>query len=288
VKSRLQVKFPDHYHDDPYEWQDFHECAHFLLAGTATESSVSTITQAHVPAVLAVPPTFSTLPPAAIVVKMEDTASILQDSLWWMENMFASIIYQNAHGGAPAAYTPPQQYAPLPQRYAAPPPQQYSAPPPQSYTASTVPTSAGPHPEQKCHFDGCSRMIRDCLGAADYINRSLCKQDLTNNWIVLPNNGWIPRWTMGNNIKEQLDDYYRQNPVPATTALVAIPLAPTTGIKDVPPHMSQNLLEVVENLHAAVSADPNNTDDDEAIIQALQQAQQALEQKKKKQVRFDE
>jgi hypothetical protein len=56
--------------------------------------------------------------------------------------------------------------------------------------------------------------------------------------------------------------------------------------------MSQNLLEVVENLHAAVSADPDNTDpdntdDNEAIIQALQQAQQAqqaLEQKKKKQV----
>jgi hypothetical protein len=51
--------------------------------------------------------------------------------------------------------------------------------------------------------------------------------------------------------------------------------------------MSQNLLEVVENLHAAVSADPDNTDDDEAIIQALQQAQQALEQEKKKQVHFD-
>jgi hypothetical protein len=51
--------------------------------------------------------------------------------------------------------------------------------------------------------------------------------------------------------------------------------------------MSQNLLEVVENLHAAVSANPDNTNDDEAIIQALQQAQQALEQKKKKQVRFD-
>jgi hypothetical protein len=39
--------------------------------------------------------------------------------------------------------------------------------------------------------------------------------------------------------------------------------------------------------YAVVSADPNNTDDDEAIIQALQQAQQALEQKKKKQVHFD-
>jgi hypothetical protein len=116
----------------------------------------------------------------------------------------------------------------------------------------------------------------------DYINRGLCKQDPTNNRIVLPNNSWIPRWTMGNNIKERLDDYYRQNPIPAATATsVAIPLAPTTGIKDVPPHMSQNLLEVVENLHAAVSADPDNTDNDEAIIQALQQAQQALEQKKR-------
>jgi hypothetical protein len=51
--------------------------------------------------------------------------------------------------------------------------------------------------------------------------------------------------------------------------------------------MSQNLLEVVENLHTAVSADPDNTNDDEVITQALQQAQQALKQKKKKQVRFD-
>jgi hypothetical protein len=211
-----------------------------------------------------------------------------------MENMFAGVIYQNAHGGAPAAYappqqyaTPPQQYATPPRQYAAPPTQKYSAPPPQSYTASTIPTSTGPRPEQKCYFDGCSRIIRDCPGAADYINRGLCKWDPANNRIVLPNNGWIPRWTTGNNIKEWLDDYYRQNPVHATATPIAIPLAPTTGIKDVLPHMSQNLLEVVENLHAAVSADPNNTDDDEAIIQALQQAQQALEQKKKKQVHFD-
>jgi hypothetical protein len=119
-------------------------------------------------------------------------------------------------------------------------------------------------------------MIRDCPGAVDYINHGLCKQDPANNRIVLPNNVWILRWTMGNNIKEQLDDYYRQSPIPA-----AIPLAPTTGIKDVPPHMSQNLLEVIENLHATVSTDPNNTDDNEAIIQALQHV---LNQKKKKQV----
>jgi hypothetical protein len=130
-------------------------------------------------------------------------------------------------------------------------------------------------------------MIRDCPGAADYINCGLCKRDPANNWIVLPNNGWISCWTMGNNIKEQLDDYYRQKPIPAAAAPTAIPLAPTTGIKDVPPHMSQNLLEVVKNLHASVSADPDNTDDNEVIIQALQQAQQALKQKQKKQVQFN-
>jgi hypothetical protein len=69
VKGRLQVKFPDHYYDDPYEWQDFHECTHFLLAGTAAESSIGTVTQAHIPAIFTVPPTFSTPPPAAIVIK---------------------------------------------------------------------------------------------------------------------------------------------------------------------------------------------------------------------------
>jgi hypothetical protein len=81
MKSRPQLKFLDHYHDDPYEWQDFHKCAHFLLAGTATKSSVSTVAQARVPAVFAIPPTFSTPPPAAIVIKMGDTTSIHQDTL---------------------------------------------------------------------------------------------------------------------------------------------------------------------------------------------------------------
>jgi hypothetical protein len=129
-------------------------------------------------------------------------------------------------------------------------------------------------------------MIRDCPGAADYIGRGLCKRDPMNNQIVLPNSAWIPCWTAGNNIKERIDDYYRQNPMP-TTISAAIPLAPTTSIKDVPPHMSQNLLEVVENLHTTVSANPDNTDDDEAVIQAFQQAQQALEQKIKRQVQFN-
>jgi hypothetical protein len=48
--------------------------------------------------------------------------------------------------------------------------------------------------------------------------------------------------------------------------------------------MSQNLLEVVESLCTAISTDPDNTDDNKAIIQALQHV---LDQKKKKQVQFN-
>jgi hypothetical protein len=81
---------------------------HFLLAGIAAESSVGIVTQACVPAIFTIPPAVSTPPPATVVVKTEDMASILQDTLWRMENMFAGTIYQNAHGGAPAAYAPPQ------------------------------------------------------------------------------------------------------------------------------------------------------------------------------------
>jgi hypothetical protein len=132
----------------------------------ATESSVGTVTQARIPAIFTVPPAVSTPLPAAVIVKT-DTASILQDTLQRMENMFAGTIYQNMHGGA---YTLPQQYA---------------APPPQGYTTSAVPSSTSLRPEQKCHFNGCPQMIRDCPGTVDYINRGLCKRDPTNNWIGL-------------------------------------------------------------------------------------------------------
>jgi hypothetical protein len=59
----------------------------------AAESSVGTVTQAHIPAIFAVPPTFSTPPPATAIVKMEDPVSILQDSLRQMENIFAGVVY---------------------------------------------------------------------------------------------------------------------------------------------------------------------------------------------------
>jgi hypothetical protein len=67
VKSRLHVKFLDHYHN---EWQDFHKCVHFPPAGTTAKSYFGTITQAHVPTIFAIPPAVSTPPPATVIVKI--------------------------------------------------------------------------------------------------------------------------------------------------------------------------------------------------------------------------
>jgi hypothetical protein len=141
--------------------------AHFLLARTAAKLSIGTVTQAYILAIFTVPPLFSTPLATTVMVKIDDTASILQDTLCRMENMFAGTIYQNTHRGAPAAYTLPllQAYALMPQQYSilllqqysTPQPQQYSTPQPQQYstlllqshTTSTVPSSTGPPLEQK-------------------------------------------------------------------------------------------------------------------------------------------
>jgi hypothetical protein len=77
------------------------------LARTAAKLSVSIVTQACIPAIFAVPPVFSTPLATTVIVKMENMASILQDTLHRMENIFTSAIYHNAHGGAPAAYALP-------------------------------------------------------------------------------------------------------------------------------------------------------------------------------------
>jgi hypothetical protein len=39
IKTRLQYQQPNHFHSEPYDFQDFHNCAHFLLAGTTAKLS---------------------------------------------------------------------------------------------------------------------------------------------------------------------------------------------------------------------------------------------------------
>ena len=41
IKRRLQYQKPDHFHDELYEFKDFHGCAHFLLAGTAVAADIT-------------------------------------------------------------------------------------------------------------------------------------------------------------------------------------------------------------------------------------------------------
>ena len=38
IKTRLRYREPEHFHDEPYRYKTFHECAQFLLASMAAAS----------------------------------------------------------------------------------------------------------------------------------------------------------------------------------------------------------------------------------------------------------
>ena len=45
VSYRLQLKFPDHFPDDPYTLEQIHDAAHFVLHGTAASADMPRMQQ---------------------------------------------------------------------------------------------------------------------------------------------------------------------------------------------------------------------------------------------------
>jgi len=73
IARRLELKFPDHYPDDPYPLDDIHEAAKFVLAGSSISSTASLLTSNQ--AASASAPTTSASSPQ---IKPEDLNSILE------------------------------------------------------------------------------------------------------------------------------------------------------------------------------------------------------------------
>jgi hypothetical protein len=73
ITRRLELKFPNHYPDDPYPLDDIHEAAKFMLAGSNTSHSTS-LQSSQTPTSNSVP-TISTLAPQ---IKQEDLTAILK------------------------------------------------------------------------------------------------------------------------------------------------------------------------------------------------------------------
>ncbi|MDT7543780.1 MAG: hypothetical protein QOE33_3695 [Acidobacteriota bacterium] len=234
VRTRLQFKFPDHFYDDPYPLEQFHECAHFLLAGTAA----GTVTSA---AISAIPPTRS----PSHVAKTEQKEPSLAEAIREISVQLATAFNQSLH-----ASKPPTTSGPTTQRA--------------SYANSGE--------EMKCLFDGGPHRIRDCPRVSEYIRDGKCQRNDANH-IVLPNGNYIPRTITGRNMMERIDKWHESNPTAP---------APPAPVRDPPPHMTQNLLEVVSP-QVAANLSTTVPDDDELVVRVLE----AEVEKRKKRVRFD-
>ncbi|KAF8227111.1 hypothetical protein L208DRAFT_1298440, partial [Tricholoma matsutake] len=73
IARRLELKFPDHYPDDPYPLNDIHTAAKFVLAGSISSDSTSLLSS-HSSAPSAIPTTSTSLPQ----IKSEDLTAILE------------------------------------------------------------------------------------------------------------------------------------------------------------------------------------------------------------------
>jgi hypothetical protein len=137
VKTRMQYSEPNHFHDDPYDFKDFHKCAHFLLAGTAAEPLTAVAPR------LAAPIRSTPEPPA---VKTESTEPAVLDLLTNLIHQMAalkqSVTQQHNH--------PVRTYAP-------------------------GPYNNGPPTCRFC--DDPNHLIRDCPHAKQYQQDGKCVRD---------------------------------------------------------------------------------------------------------------
>jgi hypothetical protein len=97
IARRLELKFPDHYPDDPYNLEDIHSAAKFVLAGSTTR----TTSQAQSSSIGTSNPTSVTGP--SPYIKTEDLSAIL--------DRFAATIATALSASKPL---PPQRNSPAP------------------------------------------------------------------------------------------------------------------------------------------------------------------------------
>jgi len=191
IARRLELKFPDHFPDDPYPLFDIHTAAQFVLHGTIpatfhlrTSTSSATAAAASTSTVAA---------PAAI--KTEDFSSFL--------DKFASTLIKALAPSQPSS-TP-------------------------SRNPSTTSNPLSTNPSNACIFCGLiDHYISDCLVCQQYVTDGKCKKNAEGK-IVLPNGQFCPRAIPGRWIKERIDEWHKRNPSTAAHMLYGISPSPVTS-----------------------------------------------------------
>jgi hypothetical protein len=179
IARRLELKFPDHFPDDPYTLPQIHEAVQFVLHGTVPATF-------NLRSVTATTTTASSSGHATSSVKPEDFSSIL--------DKFATTLIKAISSSQPSTLQPPRNNNQGPMN------------PSRDYPANV------------CIFCGLSDYyINSCLVCAQYITDGKCKRNQDNK-IVLLNGMFVPRAIPGIWIKERIDEWHRRNTPVATAA----------------------------------------------------------------------
>lgn len=283
IKARLQYMMPEHFHSDPYDFQTFHDCAHFILAGTAAEPSKAS----RLPAISTTTPRYVSPPAAA-------PATVPQYSM----PPIAAERYTTPVVAAAPTYTPivpktepidpsvsdlfrlvSQQLSVLTQTLTDREKSNKSRSDKDSKPSGFTPSN------YNCLFcDSPNHHIRDCPICDQYIRDGICQRN-EDGRIVLPNGRYIPKVITGKVLKERFDKWHAQYPgnrLVSTTSVSADP-APVVSsnfvsISDIPTVESDFDTEA-QVLHSMAF----DTDDTEDQIKVLEAEVLRL----RKRVRFD-
>ncbi|EED83378.1 predicted protein [Postia placenta Mad-698-R] len=169
LETRLHLKHPDHYADDPYTMAEIHTVATFILHGTS-----STPTTAANQATASTSNTSTTVSPG--MIKTEDISMIIES----LSRTIATLIQPMTHAT--------HNHAPAPRQQAA------------------VHIHENSGAEQTCHYCG-NRGCRvgTCEFAEIDIRDSKCKRN-TDGKIVLLNGSFCPRTIPGLTIRDRIYD----------------------------------------------------------------------------------
>jgi hypothetical protein len=189
IARRLELKFPDHYPDDPYPLEDIHAAAKFVLAGSPTSHSTSQISQQH-SSQQSSSTSVPTISSSAPQIKQEDLSAIF-------EKFAATLV--TAMAGSKANSSPRTSNAP------------------RSDNIDNL----------VCIFCGHSgHFISECLVCESYINEGKCKKNAEGK-VVLPNGQFTPRNIPGRFIKDRIDEWRRRNPDTSVASSLMYGIAPS-------------------------------------------------------------
>lgn len=176
VMARLAIKQPDHRFDDPWDLDDLHEAAVFVLHGTSFTPS-STLRVGDGPR----------------------TVEVKQEAVQVKTETISSMIEAVTQGFAQALRT-------------VMPVQQYSKTSNTTPTGGRRGEDGNSNNNNRCGFcNQPNHYIRECPAVDEMIKAGKCRRNFEGR-VILPGGGFVPRSIGGDCLRDRIEEWHRQNP----------------------------------------------------------------------------